>query len=195
MSFQLCFRGYPCTFFTAREQTSKGIRQGPAPYECVETPGAVQEALNGVHGPRYGRPSHRFGPPTALFSEPLALLKYELDNPELLTPNVSVLGCAFQLITFSADFFVDEDQRGLPLGSILKMLLPGDVKWQMMTQEKTARPTGVWFEGIFPCLIFELKNEQGLGGDPFLQSSLSYGKIITQTSVRSSPLPVHLSFH
>ena len=173
---------------------SKEIQQGPSPSECVKSPTGVEEALNGPHGPRLGRPSHRFGPPTALFSEPLALLKYELDHLELYTPDTDTLNLAFLLITTSSGFFADENARGGPLRSLLNVLLPDDIEWQELTVEETARPYGVWFEGDFPCLIFELKNEQGLGGDPVLQSSMSYGKVITQKLVCSSLFLVHLSF-
>jgi len=41
----------------------------------------------------------------------------------------------------------------------------------------------VWFEGFFVYLIFELKNEPGLGGDPFLHSLAVYSKIIRQKEV------------
>ena len=163
---------------------SKEIQQGPLPSDCVKSPAGVEGALNGPHGPRFGRPSHRFGPPTALFCEPLALLKYDLDHLELYTPDTVTLNQAFFLITTSAGFFADEKTREAALRSTLNTLLPGDVKWQHQTVGGKAKPDGVWFEGDFPCLIFELKNEQGLRGDPFLQSSISYGKIITQTLVR-----------
>ena len=182
----ILFSWIPIRFLAARERTSKEIQQGPSPSECVKSPAGVEEALNGPHGPRYGRPSHRFGPPTALFSEPLALLKYELDHLELYTPDTGTLNLAFLLITTSAGFFADEDARGGALRSLLSVFFSDDIEWQESTVEKTAKPYGVWFGGGFPCLIFELKNEQGLGGDPVLQSSISYGKVITQKLVCSS---------
>ena len=136
----------------------------------------------GPGGPRYGRPTHRFGPPTALFSEPLALLEYDLGHLESFTPNSKMLDRVFDLIVISAGFFVDEKTREVGLKTILKNLLVGRNEWQQSITEEgskksSTKPDGVWLEGPFVYLIFELKNEPGLGGDPFLQGLGVYGKI------------------
>jgi hypothetical protein len=95
--------------------------------------------------------------PRQFFGQPPALLKYELDHLELFTPNTTTLDQAFELITTFTGFFSDEKQRETALKPILRLLLPGNAKGQESN----------WFEGIFTYLIVELKNEQGLGGDPF----------------------------
>jgi len=51
-------------------------------------------------------------------------------------------------------------------------------------------PGGVLFEGTFAYLVFELKNEPGLGGDPFLQSLAVYNKIIKRKEVQSPSHPL-----
>jgi len=82
------------------------------------------------------------------------------------------------------------------LKSDLRALLPGDVKWQWSTVDKTAKPDGSWFHDIFTYLIVELKSEQGLNGDPFLQGLLTYGKILAQSTyfpyIPLSNLPIIL---
>ena len=143
----------------------------------------MKETLSDPHGPRYGRPSDRFGPPTALFSKPLALLKRELGHLESFTPDAGTLEKVFQLIAISTNSYGDEKLRETVLRPALESLLSGDIKWQQPTPDKAAKPEGAWFEGIFTYLILELKNEQGLSGDPFLQGLITYGKIISQENV------------
>lgn len=138
-------------------------------------------------GPRYGRPIHRFGPPTALFSEPLALLQQNLGHLESFTPDPEILDHAFNLIEISTGFFADEKTREDSLKTVLGSLLVGQNKWQQSIAEegtkKSIKPDGVWLEGPFVYLIFELKNEPGLGGDPFLQGLTVYGKITAHDKV------------
>ncbi|KAF9779324.1 hypothetical protein BJ322DRAFT_1089798, partial [Thelephora terrestris] len=167
-------------YVKARNATFKGIQRGTSPSDCIKNPAAVKEISNDPNGPRYGRPCHRFGPPVALFSPPLALLKHQLDHLELLTPDPSTLDNAFDFVAQSADFHDNEHAREAALKPILGHLLPGDAQWQELTEGGKAKIDGAWTRDIFTYLIFELKNEQGLGGDPFLQGLVSYGKIVAQ---------------
>jgi len=171
----------------ARRNYSMAIKRGPSPSDSVKSASAVKDATTDPHGPRYGRPSHRFGPPTSLFSEPLALLEYNLGHLESFTPNHGTLDRAFDLITSSTDFFGDEDKREAVLKLILGGLLPGTNKWQRPTPGKTAQPDAIWLEEPFAYLIVELKNEPGLAGDPFLQTLVSYGKLLVQDEVLFGP--------
>jgi hypothetical protein len=66
---------------------------------------------------------------------------------------------------------------------ILEELIPGNIVWEEPIGDRTGEPYGVWLEGMFTPLIVVLKKEQGLGGDPFLQGLLTYGKVATQESV------------
>ena len=165
------------------------MRQGPSPSDSVKSASAVENATIDRHGPRYGRPSDRFGPPTSLFSEPLALLKYNLEHLESFTPNDGMLDRAFNLITSSADFFGGEDNREASLKVILGGFLPGTNTWKRPTPGKTAQPGGIWLEGPFAYLIVGFKNEPGIGGDPFLQALVTYGKLTAQEEVFFSPHP------
>ena len=170
---------------------SVAIRHGPSPSDSVKSAAAIKETVSGPSGPRYGRPSHRYGLPTALFSEPLAFLKYNLEHLESFTPDHGVLGDTYALVTGSTDFFRDEAVREV----FLKFALPGLVgrnEWQQRTSDKKANLGGVWLEGNFAYLIVESKNEQGLGGDPFLQGLVRYGKIIAQKEVLFRIVP-HLT--
>ena len=163
------------------------IKDGPSPSDSVKSFSGIRGTLSAPSGPRYGRPSDRYGPPTALFSQPLAFLKYNLEHLDLFTPNHEILKHAYHLVTGSADFYPEEALREAFLKGVLQNLLSGRSGWQEQTSNKKAKPDGVWREGGLAYLIVELKNEQGLGGDPFLQSLVAYGKTIAQEEV-SSPI-------
>ena len=170
----------------------RAIERAPPPSECVKSSAAIMATLLAPSGPRYGRPSHRFGPPTALFSEPLAFLRHDLGHLEPFLPDSATLDLALELLTSSAGLFYERCQRETALRPILRRLLIGDSRWRKPTADET-EPYGVWLEGPFAYLIIELKNEQGLEGDPFLQGLLAYGKIVTRQSVY--PFTRWLPFH
>ena len=65
--------------------------------------------------------------------------------------------------------------------------LPGTNKWQSSTPGKTVH--AIWLEKPFAYLMVELKNEPGFAGDPFLQSLVSYGKLLVQDEVFFGPHP------
>jgi len=142
-------------------------------------------------GPRYGRPSNRFGPPTALFSRPLALLRYDLEHLDGFTPSSTDADHAFYFIEKAANFFGEEDEREVALWSILGVLLAGERQWRAPVGDGSAKPYGVWLEGPFAYLIVEMKNDSGLGGDPFLQGLFTYSKIIAQEKVLSPSCSFH----
>ena len=166
-----------------RRGSSRTIGGVASPSDCVKSISNVRETVTSARGPRYGRPSDRFGPPTALFSNPLAILRYNLEHLDGLTPDLEMITPAFDFVTAGAEFFDDEANRGKVLQNLLKNLLERDAQWQKPIEDWTAKPYGAWFEGLFAYLIFEMKNEPGLGGDPFLQALAVYSKIVQQKKV------------
>ena len=110
-------------------------------------------------------------------------MQYDLEHLEALTPLETTIPHAYDLVSRSAEFFDEEDVRELTLQDTLEALLPGSNRWQRPMINGAVKPGRVWFEGPFVYLIFELKNEPGLGGDPFLQSLAVYSKIIKQKEV------------
>ncbi|KAF9644443.1 hypothetical protein BDM02DRAFT_3190581 [Thelephora ganbajun] len=180
-------------YIMARERMSRIIKRAPSPSKGVKSTAAVMETVCGPGGPRYGRPSDRFGPPTALFSGPLAFLKYDLEHLESFAPDRVTLNSAFELVAIATDFFDEEGKREEALKPILQELLAGK---NQPTADNAPKPDGVWFEGPFACLITQLKDDPGHGGDPFLQGLLVYGKTITQEEytpyLKQSNVPVIL---
>ena len=71
----------------------------------------------------------------------------------------------------------------LILQHTLGQLILENSQWERSTADGSAKSDGVWFEGPFAYLIFQLTNEPGLGGDPFLQTLAAYGEIIQQKEV------------
>ena len=173
----------------ARTKGAKRLGTGPAPSDCIRDHHAVKATVSSPDGPRYGRPSFHFGPPTALSNKSLAILKHDLEHPENFTPTEEHMVPALQLVATATAFFEEENQRGNELEKILPAFLGQGVKWRTPIAGGSAKPNGILLEGSFACLIFELKNEPGLEGDPFLQSLVVYDKIINhEVSFRSPPL-------
>ena len=179
------------SFPAAREELSRTMTTTGSPSDSVKSFAAIKGAVDRPTGPRYGRPSDRFGPPTALFSRELALLKYDLEHLEAFTPHSATADHTFNLIEHAADFFDDEGGREKALRPILEKLLVGQSQWQTPISGGSPKPDGVWLEEFFIYLIVEIKNEPGLGGDPFLQGLVAYSKIIAQEKVPSPSLLLH----
>ena len=110
-------------------------------------------------------------------------MQYDLEHLEALTPPHTTIPHAYDLVSHSAGFFDEEDVRESTLQVILATLLSGSCTWRRSMADGTVKPGRVWFEGSFVYLIFELKNELELGGDPFLQGLAVYNKIIKRNEV------------
>ncbi|KAF9782056.1 hypothetical protein BJ322DRAFT_1212559 [Thelephora terrestris] len=161
-----------------RSKEAEQLGTSLAPSDSIKDPHNVKATVYNPGGPRYGRPSFRFGPPTVLFNNSLAVLKYDLEHLEKLTPTFVYVNAAFKLVTAATGFFDNEAERGKEIEQILPAFFGQNVKWGTPIADGKAKPDGVLFEGPYACLIFELKNEPGLGGDPFLQSLVVYEKVI-----------------
>ena len=162
-----------------------------SPSESIKSPSTIKNAVDTSTGPRYGRPAERFGPPAVLFSQPLALLSYDLEHLETFTPNAVIASYASDFISNTTTFFRNDGEKEASLRSTLEKLLIGTAEWQRGLEGGTAKPGGVWHEDLFAYLIVGIKNEPGLGGDPFLQSLIVYNKILAQQLV----LPPSFSSH
>ena len=164
---------------------SVDMRMSDSPSEAVVTFSGIKGAVERKAGPRYGRPSDHYGPPTALFNQDLAFLEYNLKHPQDITPHPTVVELAFHLITTTTKFFSDENFREEALWPILEGVLGTKGRWQTALSNGSTKLDTVWLEGLFACLIVEMKNEPGLGGDPFLQGLVVYSKFIAQDEVQS----------
>ena len=65
--------------------------------------------------------------------------------------------------------------------------LLGWVEWQWSILDGATQLDGGWLEDFFTYLIVGIKEEPGLGGDPFLQGLIAYNKIIAQEKVTFPP--------
>jgi len=171
---------------TVRLKLSRTLGGITPPTDRVKNPDNLEATVLTPGGPRYGRPSDRYGPPTALFDKALAVLHYDFEHLETLTPLGSTVYSAFDLISISTRFFSDKETREETLRDTLGALLPEWGRWQEPMVNGAVKPSGVWLEGFFVYMILEIKNEPGLGGDPFLQNLAAYGKIVEQEQVLCS---------
>ncbi|KAF9787380.1 hypothetical protein BJ322DRAFT_1055045 [Thelephora terrestris] len=169
----------------ARAKSSRAAGSTRSPSDSVMSFAAIESTVLDAGGLYYGR-HDRFGPHAALFNKELALLKYEIDHPERLIPDETTLAHAINFVETAAKFFDAEITRESELHSILENLLGSESDWQQPTNSRSAKPGVVWSEEGFACLIAEIKNEQGLGGDPFLQSLVVYKKFIREKKYQQS---------
>ncbi|KAL5500816.1 hypothetical protein ACEPAH_9203 [Sanghuangporus vaninii] len=84
------------------------------------------------------------------------------------------------------------------LKQIINALIGEDAVWQEYLQDKTAKPDAVW--GQIMRAILELKNVDGVGGNPILQATLDYAKILFQAQAQAEVQPqlrgfVELAYH
>ena len=107
----------------------------------------------------------------------------------MLMPRPTDASNAFELVTTAVNFFENEDQRRGALEEIINALVGIDGMWPGEIGAE-AKPDGLWLEGSFAYLVFLLKNEPGLGGDPFLQGLATYGKIVKQVLFLTSHFPI-----
>ena len=77
-------------------------------------------------------------------------------------------------------------RKGANLRTTLEGLL-GWVEWQWSILDGATQLDGGWLEDFFTYLIVGIKEEPGLGGDPFLQGLIAYNKIIAQEKVTFPP--------
>jgi hypothetical protein len=178
-----------CSSPAARAKSSRAAGSTRSPSDSVKSFAAIKSIVLDAGGLYYGR-HDRFGPHTALFNKELALLKYEIDHPERFIPDEN-LADAIKFVETAAKFFDAENIRESRIHPILESLLGSKGNWQQPTNSRSAKPDVVWSEEGFACLIAEIKNEQGLGGDPFLQSLVVYRKFIGEQKV-PTPHPVFI---
>ncbi|KAF9787382.1 hypothetical protein BJ322DRAFT_1107440 [Thelephora terrestris] len=169
----------------ARAKSSRAAGSTRSPSDSVKSFAAIKSTVLDAGGLYYGR-HDRFGPHTALFNKELALLKYEIDHPEQSIPDETILAHAITFVQTAAKFFDGEITRESQLHPMMETLLGSKGNWQQPTNSQSAKPDVVWSEEGFACLIAEIKNEQGLGGDPFLQSLVVYKKFIREKKYQQS---------
>ncbi|KAH9922405.1 uncharacterized protein B0H18DRAFT_518681 [Fomitopsis serialis] len=163
-----------------REKEAKNVRTSlPRPSEGITT--HVQKLFNEC-GDRFhaGRPHDNYGPPVALFHPTLGLLAYRLRHlgsalPEG-EPNYLELGKVHSFMALALNCYDVGEDRILAIGSLLEDLLACTLSWDVPISD--IRPN-IAMGGSKPFGFVEVKNEDGLHGDAFLQASLDYARVVT----------------
>ena len=122
--------------------------------------------MEGLTGPRCGRPSDPFDPPTALFNPDPTLLNYDLEHPEAFGPNSADADHAFDPIESAVNVFDEEGEREAGLCSILGGLLAGKMQCQVPIANGTTKPYGVRLEELLAYLIVKVKNKSAPSSAP-----------------------------
>lgn len=143
----------------ARMAQCEAMKAASSPFESVKSLASIRGAVEGLAGPRYGRPSDRFGPPTALFSPELAHLKHDPEHLDSFTPDVVDATLAFDTIEEVTSFFDNEDGRAAILGHTLSRILVDTSQWHFPIE-----PRRLGLKKLFPIRSSQSRTRWGLGG-------------------------------
>ncbi|KAJ7029948.1 hypothetical protein C8F04DRAFT_1398071 [Mycena alexandri] len=140
----------------------------PTPSTCSTDPKMLFQHV----GTLAGRPFGRCGPATAIFDTHLAGLSDALRDlaQAVPVPSTSKISWALEVFQVSLDFYKTEADMEKLIRPLINSLFPGG-EWQH-------RIAGGKPEAHGPGWIFELKNLNGLGGDPEAQAIADYEKLL-----------------
>lgn len=130
----------------------------------------------------YGRPWGKHGIQNAIYHPALAHLHHAIRNLETLYPNpeTAVLRESRSFV-MSMDLYGSEYDRS----KAIFIEFPFDEGGEWTRTAKPTRVSAIWRAGGepgIPYMLMQFKNEVGIGGDPVLQSLVTYLKEIgTQT--------------
>jgi len=174
---------YACSL--ARMLVAEKARDNPVPSIAIKDFSSIKDgatrARAAVH---YGRPASNRGPPTGLFQSSLGFLHYELQNLEerYPDPDQSKLQHTAKFISISLSYFLDETERGRALeGALASLIRHHDIRWHFTTDRMASEIDGCWMIQEIAGIIYQLKNEIGLSGDPWLKAILAFQKLIAQS--------------
>jgi hypothetical protein len=135
-----------------------------------------------LHG---GRPNANFGPPVALFHPVLGLLAHHIshldeDIPEA-TPSPIQFARTHELIIKSLGAYPSKQDRIEDIRDTLAKALGLENKIRWNQSVAGIVPDGCY--GDQCAALFEIKNENGTGGDGSLQVAFDYATIYTDSKV------------
>ncbi|KAL5524756.1 hypothetical protein ACEPAF_9902 [Sanghuangporus sanghuang] len=162
-----------------------GMKRFPSPSEGVKSEEKIKGWANDNTGVHTHRPVGNYGPPTALFHPALARLRHRLRHlDQIEEPSAQHFVWAHKFIQVCNDGFKKEKLMEGELKQIINALIGEDASWQVYLQDKMAKPDAVW--GQIIRAILELKNVDGVGGNPILQATLDYAKILFQAQAQGA---------
>ncbi|KAJ7747573.1 hypothetical protein B0H16DRAFT_1725992 [Mycena metata] len=152
----------------ARQTLPATVGTLPTPSTCSTDPKLLFQHA----GTLAGRPFGRCGPATAIFDTHLAGLSDALrDLPQAVpVPSTSKISWAMEFFQVSLEFHKTEGDMERLIRPLIDKLFP-EGEWQH-------RIGGGKPEAHGPGWVFELKNLNGLGGDPEAQAIADYEKLL-----------------
>ncbi|KAI1790036.1 hypothetical protein LXA43DRAFT_947637 [Ganoderma leucocontextum] len=144
--------------------------------------GIQQVVVNHADKFHAGRPATNYGLPAPLFNPHLGLLDHHLHHLDDEFPEIDPPPDLFRLVhtfmTIVAESYPAEDDRRIAIQCPLSDIFATPLGWDpSVSQFKII--TDVVSDCNTPCLVVQIKNEVGLGGDASLQLGLSYVHIVT----------------
>ncbi|TFY76761.1 hypothetical protein EWM64_g7249 [Hericium alpestre] len=171
--------GYASQVSKERQSRIDKIGQLPSPSEGIKTEKGIKKFMNEDNLIHCHRPAENYGPPIALFNHALARLKHSLDHlDQLEDPSYLTLEQCHELIVEASVLYDSEDSRKKALRPILNRLLGDGGRWEATLEGRARIPDAIW--GDIAQLIFEMKNEDGLGGNATLQGTIVFTKVLAQ---------------
>ncbi|KAL5520604.1 hypothetical protein ACEPAF_2605 [Sanghuangporus sanghuang] len=157
-----------------------GMKRFPSPSEGVKSEEYIRGWANDNTGVHTHRPVGNYGPPTALFHPVLARLRHRLRHLDQIDePSADHFEWAHKFLQVCNNGFKRENIMEGELKQIINAVIGEDATWQEYLRDKRAKPDAVWGKIIIRAIL-ELKNVDGVGGNPILQATLDYAKILFQ---------------
>ncbi|KIK52913.1 hypothetical protein GYMLUDRAFT_77698 [Collybiopsis luxurians FD-317 M1] len=153
----------------SRLKNMANISQLPSPSQSAIDPKSCHNVAGGVYD---GRPAGFHGLPNALFDSRLAKLEEAMSNLDTIEVDKVYIEFALKLISASIAFYRQDNHRERRLCEIIFDNLFPNGEW--LKEIKHGKPEAFWLLS----LIFELKNERGVGGDARMQCILDYLKLL-----------------
>ncbi|KAL5485676.1 hypothetical protein ACEPAI_6717 [Sanghuangporus weigelae] len=164
-----------------------GMKRFPSPSEGVKSEENIRGWANDSTGVHIHQPVGNYGPPTALFHPALARLRHRLRHLDQIDePSAAHFEWAHKFIQVCNNGFRKENLMEGELSQIIDALIGEDATWQEYLQDKRSRPDAVWGQIIIRAIL-ELKDVDGVGGNPILQATLDYAKILFQARNQIRP--------
>ncbi|KAG5649917.1 hypothetical protein H0H81_001495 [Sphagnurus paluster] len=150
-----------------------------SPSETAGSPAKIREVIEGNKSRVYvGRPG---GAPAAIFNPALAALQLRLENLDQVKVDHGDVVNAAEYMDKAITAYDDESAREKAIKTCIDIAVGQSGDWNSRLDWADAiKPDCAWWHKLFLTIVLELKNIDGLAGNPSFQSIIDYCKIIPQ---------------
>lgn len=150
-----------------------------SPSETAGSPAKIREVIEGNKSRVYvGRPG---GAPAAIFNPALAALQLRLENLDQVKVDHGDVVNAAEYMDKAITAYDDESAREKAIKTCIDIAVGQSGDWNSRLDWADAiKPDCAWWHKLFLTIVLELRNIDGLAGNPSFQSIIDYCKIIPQ---------------